>query len=1002
MIDQTGSVKILDFGLARLQAEANASRLTKRGSVMGTIDFMAPEQWEDPMGATIQSDIYSLGCTLYYLVTGTPPYGGESYTHWLKKQEAHRLGPVPRVEHEHGEKLQPIIDRMMAKALKERFASPHEVVDALGPLSDHTDVPRYADTPAPKVTVTSTAFSHAPVPTVNVSSNDLLGSGHADPLREEFAPAENGSGEKTRRPHESSTDIDSDSQIQPPRPAWFKSRKWQASLGVLAVVFLSAMWLMFRPAQDPVFAAQVGALPGLNGDWWFEETPWFGPGFRKALMQAIRSGETEIGGISLEDFKSRLNSADTQSVQNDLETVAQELESRLPERERSYAGLVLIVDRTHSSYDEDLLKILPPFGGDSSQADDEALKADWSPTELHLFAGILHHLCANNSEHAVRTEQLYEAAIDSYDESDPVEKVLGALARSDFSRFLGDRREYSKSILRAQEAATAVPEAGLFQISLHCQMADQYRKLENLDRAFEQLHVGDDAAEAWAKRMNLATGHPLQAEMLERQAWLRVDGWQMQEAIDSFEKATKIRAANRKQGNDFAWRPILFNKQGTAMALHFQGRGGTDPADKPPVALAIYKDLIQSIEHDNDGERFSGREAEARSRLPNIYERQADVYLFGDPPNYERAQRRWEKPPPKPSFKALKTAQPCGSTWPGCITRKAWRSRSPAPKTMRSPKKTPTRPNTGSRRRTRWKPTSRKKWRAPGKPSRSSKRCSRSRRKPSRPSYPEKPTTPTMPRLGRNSIASSPKSSPSRSTARTLKSCSWSSNRSSIPGRSRMRRNWISSRSGCCCLRKPPGVGIRKSASTTSTRCSNPPSGPSNWRVIPSQAICRTRGKTSKRRWLPSRLFRRLVEGFAEMFHAVAVGAHVGMADPRRGADVDPLLFRFQKKLHIVHKPEHARRDFHAEIRVGLFDDLRARLGFYDSSQPRKRRLRSAFERERFHVMGFTLVLGANAIRRIGAIRQAAVLHAQTFGFSREPIPHDHHSQENSQSPGQK
>ena len=78
MIDQSGQVKILDFGLARLQADAGNSRLTKRGSVMGTMDFMAPEQWEDPMGATIQADIYSLGCTLYYLVTGTPPYGGKA------------------------------------------------------------------------------------------------------------------------------------------------------------------------------------------------------------------------------------------------------------------------------------------------------------------------------------------------------------------------------------------------------------------------------------------------------------------------------------------------------------------------------------------------------------------------------------------------------------------------------------------------------------------------------------------------------------------------------------------------------------------------------------------------------------------------------------------------------------------------------------------------------------------------------------------------------------
>ena len=640
MIDQSGQVKILDFGLARLQAEANNSRLTKRGSVMGTIDFMAPEQWEDPMGATIQSDIYSLGCTLYYLITGTPPYGGESYTHWLKKQEAHRLGPVPRVEHEHGEKVQPIIDRMMAKSLAERFASPHEIVEALGPLSDNSEIKRYAETPAPKVKESATAISRTPVPTVNVSSPDLLARGHSERLREEFAPADRdvGADEKTRRPHESSTDIDSDSQApRPPRPAWFKSRKGQASLAVLAVVLLSATWLLFRPARNPEFAVQMGALPGLNGDWWFEETPWFGPGFRKVLMLAIRNGETEIAGVSLEDLPARLRAADTQSVHKDLEAIARELEPLLPDHERFYAGQVLILDRTHSSYDQDLLNILPAFGDEAAKLDDEALLAQWSPTELHLFAGILHHLSANNSEYALLTEQFYKAAIDSYHESDPVEKVLRALARSDFSRFLGDRREYSQSILRAQEAAADIPDAMLFQVSVHCQMADQYRKLENLKRAFEQLKGGEDTAEAWAKRANLAADHPLRAEMLERRAWLRVDGWHMQQAIDAFETATQIREANQNQGNAFAWRPMLFNKQGQAMALHFQGRGGTDPADEPPTALTIYEDLIQTILH--GGGRLHGEGAEARDRLPNICERKADVYLFGDPPDYEQAQK---------------------------------------------------------------------------------------------------------------------------------------------------------------------------------------------------------------------------------------------------------------------------------------------------------------------------------------------------------------------------
>src|SRR5262249_802635 len=71
----THQVKILDLGLARLQRPAAAGTLTAPGAVMmGTLDFMAPEQALDFHTADIRADIYSLGCTLYYLLAGRPPF----------------------------------------------------------------------------------------------------------------------------------------------------------------------------------------------------------------------------------------------------------------------------------------------------------------------------------------------------------------------------------------------------------------------------------------------------------------------------------------------------------------------------------------------------------------------------------------------------------------------------------------------------------------------------------------------------------------------------------------------------------------------------------------------------------------------------------------------------------------------------------------------------------------------------------------------------------------
>ena len=77
LVDGHGVVKLLDFGLARLSS--GQTTFTTTGQLIGTLDYLAPEQAADSRSVDIRADIYSLGCTLYFLLTGRPPFVGQNY-----------------------------------------------------------------------------------------------------------------------------------------------------------------------------------------------------------------------------------------------------------------------------------------------------------------------------------------------------------------------------------------------------------------------------------------------------------------------------------------------------------------------------------------------------------------------------------------------------------------------------------------------------------------------------------------------------------------------------------------------------------------------------------------------------------------------------------------------------------------------------------------------------------------------------------------------------------
>jgi serine/threonine protein kinase len=132
LLDTSGRIRIMDLGLARFSDDvAEAESLTQAGQVIGTAEYMAPEQARDPRAVDARSDVYSLGCTLYRLLTGRAMYAGKNA---LQVIQAHLSQPVPSLAAACPAAPAKLVDsfqRMVAKSADERYANMGEVVAAL-------------------------------------------------------------------------------------------------------------------------------------------------------------------------------------------------------------------------------------------------------------------------------------------------------------------------------------------------------------------------------------------------------------------------------------------------------------------------------------------------------------------------------------------------------------------------------------------------------------------------------------------------------------------------------------------------------------------------------------------------------------------------------------------------------------------------------------------------------------------------------------------------------
>jgi WD40 repeat protein/serine/threonine protein kinase len=128
-------IKILDMGLALRGGPDKERAITQTGAVIGTPDFIAPEQAINSRAADIRADLYSLGCTLYFLLTGRAPFQGETLTQVLLQHQMEEATPLEQLRADTPPSVAAVVRKLMAKRPEDRFQTPAELVQVLEALA---------------------------------------------------------------------------------------------------------------------------------------------------------------------------------------------------------------------------------------------------------------------------------------------------------------------------------------------------------------------------------------------------------------------------------------------------------------------------------------------------------------------------------------------------------------------------------------------------------------------------------------------------------------------------------------------------------------------------------------------------------------------------------------------------------------------------------------------------------------------------------------------------
>jgi serine/threonine protein kinase len=163
LVDRNGVVKVLDMGLARFFNDEE-SLITKKydENVLGTADYLAPEQALDSHNVDVRADIYSLGATFYFCLTGNTPFNEGTVAQKLIWHQTRQPKPVQSLRGDVPDEMAAIIDRMMAKEPAKRYSNPAEIAQDLVPWTQHPiDPPPEKEMPRLSPAATGLSSSNA-------------------------------------------------------------------------------------------------------------------------------------------------------------------------------------------------------------------------------------------------------------------------------------------------------------------------------------------------------------------------------------------------------------------------------------------------------------------------------------------------------------------------------------------------------------------------------------------------------------------------------------------------------------------------------------------------------------------------------------------------------------------------------------------------------------------------------------------------------------------------
>ena len=136
LLDRSGTIKLVDLGLARFFETGKDEGLTQKfddNAVLGTADYIAPEQAVNSSRVDIRADIYSLGCTFYFLLGGKPPFEGGTMMEKLMCHQGKDPPPIRSVRRDVPDGMAAVLKKMMAKRPADRYQTPAEIASALAP-----------------------------------------------------------------------------------------------------------------------------------------------------------------------------------------------------------------------------------------------------------------------------------------------------------------------------------------------------------------------------------------------------------------------------------------------------------------------------------------------------------------------------------------------------------------------------------------------------------------------------------------------------------------------------------------------------------------------------------------------------------------------------------------------------------------------------------------------------------------------------------------------------